>query len=225
MWELSNPTWWRDPGTSTGAAGPFSAFAAGCGCDQNGPLLAYMIHWLGGLPGTYGYYAADDSMLAPTDQAGVASYVSQIKQQDDAHTVMIGSYGQQQAAAYQGIADVVGAEMYPVNTTSLMPVSANHSSWNSIAGSASHVQQAADVAGKQSAFILQAFTWGDNPVDGQAAGVCTAGDAQQACYDKLTYPSASDQLQLRNEVLLHAHQQSRRPIRPQRPSRSLTHSR
>ncbi len=39
IWELSDPSWWRDPATSTGAAGQFPAFATGCGCDQNGPLL------------------------------------------------------------------------------------------------------------------------------------------------------------------------------------------
>ena len=64
MWELSNPSWWRDPPTTTGAAGAFAAFAQACGCDQNGPLLAFTTGWLGRLPGTYGYYAADDSMLA-----------------------------------------------------------------------------------------------------------------------------------------------------------------
>ncbi len=86
MWELSDPSWWRDAASSTGAAGQFPAFTAGCGCDRNGPLLAYMIRWLGGLPGTYGYYAADDCVLSAGDQAGVASYMSQIKARDPAVT-------------------------------------------------------------------------------------------------------------------------------------------
>ncbi len=205
MWELSDPSWWDDPATSTGAAGQFPAFVGGCGCDQNGPLLAYMIRWLGGLPGTYGYYAADDCVLPAGDQAGVTSYVSQIKAQDPVHTVMIGAYGRQQADSYQGIADVIGAELYPVSTGSLMPVSTNESAWDSFAEWASQTQQAADAAAKQSAFILQAFTWGDNLSDGQAIGVCTAADTQQSCYDKLVYPSPSDQLKMRNEVLLNAH--------------------
>jgi hypothetical protein len=207
MWELSNPTWWRDPPTSTGAAGTFSAFAQACECNQNGPLLAFTIGWLGQLPGTYGYYAADDSMLAPGDQSGVAWYVAQIKQQDPAHTVMIGAYGQQQQSAYQGISDVIGTELYPVTTGSLTPVSANQSTWDSIAGSAAQAQRAADAAGDSSAFILQAFTWGDSLGDGEAIGACSPSDTQQSCNDKLAYPTASDQLQLRNEVLLNAHPQ------------------
>ncbi len=205
MWEISNPTWWQDPSTSTKAAGAFQAFATACGCNQNGPLLAYTIDWLARLPGTYGYYAADDSMLAPGDQAGVASYVAQIKQQDVAHTVMIGAYGQQQGSSYEGIADVIGAENYPVTASSLMPVGSHQSAWNSVAQWASQTQQAADAAGKQSAFILQAFTWGDNLADGEAVGACTPADTRDSCYAKLTYPTPGDQLQLRNEVLLNAH--------------------
>ncbi len=207
MWELSNPSWWRDPPTSTGAAGAFATFAQACGCNQNGPLLAFTTGWLGRLPGTYGYYAADDSMLAAGDQPGVASFVSLIKQQDSARPVMIGAYSQQQATAYQGTADLIGTELYPVTTGSLTPASTNPSTWDLVAQSAAEAQEIADAAGKQSAFILQAFTWGDNLDDGEAVGACTASETPQSCYAKLTYPSANDQLQLRNEVLLNAHPQ------------------
>jgi hypothetical protein len=207
MWEISNPTWWQDPSTSTTAAGAFQGFATACGCQENGPLLAYTIHWLAQLPGTYGYYAADDSMLASGDQAGVARYVAQIKQQDPVHTVMIGAYGQQQGNSYEGIADVIGAESYPVRTNSLTRASSNQSAWNAVAQWASQTQKAADDARKQSAFILQAFTWGDNLADGEAIGACTPTDTRQSCYDKLTYPTPDDQLRLRKEVLLNAHPQ------------------
>jgi hypothetical protein len=74
-----------------------------------------------------------------------------------------------------------------------------------VARSANSGQQIADQAGKQSAFILQAFTWGDNLPDGETAGVCSRTDTAQQCYDKLMYPTAADQLELRNDVLLNAH--------------------
>jgi hypothetical protein len=205
MWELSAPSWWQDPPTATSMAGTYPGFASACGCNQNGPLLAYLVHWLGQLPGTYGYYAADDSMLSPGDQTGVASYVDQIKQQDPLHTVMIGSAQESQTATYQSIPDVIGTEMYPVTTDPLMPLSANQDTWGSMAQWATDAQHSADVAGKQSAFILQAFTWGDNLSDGQTIGACSASDTQASCYGKLRYPSAAEQLQLRNEVLAHAH--------------------
>ena len=207
MWAIGDPTWWRDPPTSTNAAAAFPAFAAGCGCDQNGPLLMYMIRWLAQLPATYGFYAADDSMLQPSDADRVKSYVREVKGLDPLRTVMVGAYGSEQQNSYESIADVIGAENYPVTTTTLMPASAHQAAWSAIAQWASETQQAADAADTQSAFILQAFTWGDNLDDGGAVGVCTPSDTQQSCYDKLTYPTPGDQLQLRNEVLLNAHPQ------------------
>jgi hypothetical protein len=205
MWEIGNPSWWTDPATSTTMSGYYSGFVTLCGCDQNGPLLAYLVHWLSQQPATFGYYAADDTMLSPGDEAGVASYVAQIKQQDPVHLVMIGSADQQQTSSYVGLADAIGTEIYPFTTDSLMPVSANQDMWGGIEQWASGAQQAADSAGKQSAFILQAFTWGDNLSDGQTIGTCTASDTPLSCYGKLPYPSGAEQLQLRNEVLLHAH--------------------
>ena len=205
MWELSNPGWWQDPSTGTQMAGAFSNYASACGCSQNYQVLAYVIRWLGSQPGTYGYYAADDSMLSAGDQGGVASYVGEIKQVDPSHTVMIGSADQSQTNTYQRISDVIGTEMYPVTTSSLMPVASNQDIWGGVAQQAVDAQNTANAAGKQSAFILQAFTWGDNVDDGQAIGACSPSDSQLSCYDKLRYPSSSEQLQLRNEALLHAH--------------------
>ena len=174
MWELSNPGWWQEPATSTDMAAYFPGFATACGCNQNGQLLAYLIGWLGALSGTYGYYAADDSMVSAGDRAGVAAYVSQIKHRDPWHTVLIGSFSLGQTREYEGIADLIGDEIYPVKSTSLLPVKAHEGAWNSIAQTASRAQQAAAFAHRQSAFILQAFTWGDNLDDGTAVGACSA---------------------------------------------------
>lgn len=205
MWETSNQGWWEDPSSSTSMDGQFQSFATGCGCTENGQVLSYMIGWLAAQPATYGYYAADDSMLAPGDGPGVASYVAQIKQVDPNHLVMIGSGDESQTGSYERTADMVGAEIYPVTTSSLMPASSNQDMWDSVAQTATDTQRMADQAGKQSAFILQAFTWGDNLSDGQAIGVCTPSDTQASCYAKLLYPTGDAQLQLRNEVIEHAH--------------------
>jgi hypothetical protein len=205
MWELSNPGWWQQPRTSASMAGSFPGFASACGCNQDGPLLSFMIRWLAALPGTYGYYAADDSMLAPGDQAGVSSYVSQIKQADPFHTVMIGSADYNMSQQYQGTADMIGTEIYPVTTDPLMTVSDNQSMWDSVGYTAKSAQQLASGDGKQSAFILQAFTFGDNVDDGQAVGVCSPTDTTLQCYSRLRYPSPAEQLELRNEILQNAH--------------------
>jgi hypothetical protein len=204
MWELSNASWWQDPMTSTSLQSTFGAMAAACGCSENGAILSYTIRWLSRLPGTYGYYAADDSMLGPGDQAGVAAYVALIKEQDPNHTVMISANQQSQVDQYQGTADLIGTEIYPVTTTSLMPVTSNASMWGDVAQTAIDAQHSANGAGKPSAFILQAFTWGDNLGDGTTMGYCSPQDTTATCYAKLRYPSAGEQLQLRNEVLEHS---------------------
>ena len=135
----------------------------------------------------------------------MAAYVSQIKQSDPAHTVMIGAYGLAQANQYADIADMVGNEIYPVTTNPLLPVSANLFTWDTVANMAGLLQTYADNAHKQSAFILQAFTWGDNVADGTTIGVCTPDESNSECYAQLRYPSPGEQLQLRNEILQHAH--------------------
>ena len=205
MWELSNPAWWEQPATSTSLAGTFSSFAQACGCDQNGPLLSYVVGWLGSLTATYGYYAVDDWMLAPGDRSGVADYVAQIKQQDPAHLVMIGSGDQAETDRYQAIPDAIGTMIYPMTTGPLMPVRAHDEMWGAVAQEVTDAQRSANGADKQSAFILQAFTWGDNLGDGVAIGDCSPTEDAWACYHKFDYPSGRAQRELRDEVLLHAH--------------------
>jgi hypothetical protein len=204
MWGLSNPVWWQQPITATGAASSFSAFASACGCSQNGQLLAYTVHWLSALPGTYGYYAADDSMLAPGDRPGVAAYGARIRQQDPVHTLMMGAANETQGLQYQGAVGSAAQEIYPVTTDSLLPAPDNQATWDSVAATAADTQRAANAAHTPSVFILQAFTFGDNLQDGQAVGACSPSESNWSCYSHLRYPSAAEQLKLRNTVLQHA---------------------
>jgi len=204
MWELSNPGWWQQPATGTLMAGQFPTFANACGCEQNGALLAFVADWLGSLPATYGYYAADDSMLGPGDQPGVAGYVAQIERQDPRHAVMISSFGVSQARQYEAIHAMIGQEIYPVTTTPLLPVAANQRVWRSVGQRAVETQRMADSADQPSAFILQAFSWGDNLDDGVAVRACTYSESKSACNARLHYPRPAAQWELRNEVLRHA---------------------
>ena len=205
MWELSNPVWWREPPNGTSAAGNFSGFAAACGCQSNQDVLAYAVNWLAALPATYGYYAVDDSMLGPDDRAGVSAYVAQIKQHDAIRPVMIGAFQPSQGRQYIDVADMIGQEVYPITTDRLLPASQHPDMWAYIDGTVTGAQQAARQAGKGSAFILQAFTWGDNLDDGTAIGVCNQADTTASCSQRLRYPSGPEQAAIRNAVLAHAH--------------------
>jgi hypothetical protein len=201
MWEISNTGWWD----GTSVSWQFPGFVTACGCSDNSSLLSYMIKFLGSLSGTYGYYAADDSMLGSGYRAGVARYVSQIKTLDPTHRVLLSSADESQTSQYESIGDMNAAEIYPIATSSLMPVSKHQDDWSSIGQWAKDVQGMSNKAGKSSAFILQAFSWGDNLSDGQAVGICSASMSPSQCWNAAMYPTAADQLQLRNEILKHAH--------------------
>lgn len=205
MWELSDQAWWQQLSAGTGGASDFPAFAGACGCSANSDVLAYMVKWLAALPSTYGYYAVDDSLLPSASPTGVASYVNVLRMLDPQHPTMIGVADADQANTYSPVADLGAAEIYPVTTSSLLPVAQNTRMWNDVAQTASDTQALANSDHHASAFILQAFSWGDNLPDGQTVGACSPSDSQSTCWSRLRYPSSGEQLQLRNEVIAHAH--------------------
>ncbi len=201
MWEISDPGWWQ----GTSVAGDFPGYGTACGCSDNSSLLTYMIGFLGSQAGTWGYYAADDSMLSAGDQSAVSSYVKQIKTIDATHPVILSSADETQTSQYGSIGDMNAAEIYPVTTSSMMPASSDPGDWSDIGQWAADDQGMANRHDKPSAFILQAFSWGDNLSDGEAMGLCTPSMSQRQCWDSAIYPTPGDQLQLRNEILKHAH--------------------
>jgi hypothetical protein len=204
MWELDDPGYWGGAWIGSSAAADWSSFSTACGCTATDQVLDYMINWLAALPATYGYYAADDSTLEPNQAAGLQQYVEQIKSVDPNHMVMVGS-AQGQGTTYYSSGATIGNEIYPETTRSLMPADQNLAIWQSVQQSVTQDQRAATQQGTSSAFILQAFSFGDNLSDGEAVGACTASMSQAQCASRLQFPSASVELQLRNAALQYAH--------------------
>lgn len=203
MWEINDPGYWGGQWVGSSAAADWPSFSSACSCTATTQVLSYMIQFLASQAATYGYYAADDWTLTPSDKAGLAQYVAEIKATDPIHMVMVGS-AQGDGTTYYSSGATMGNEIYPETTQSLMPYSSNAGMWQSIQHSVGQDQQAATKAGTASAFILQAFTFGDNIWDGEAVGACTASMTQAQCASLLQYPSASVQLELRNLVLQNA---------------------
>ncbi len=204
MWELNDPGFWGGAWIGSSAAGDWPGFSSACGCTDTAQVLGYMIHWLSALPSTYGYYAADDWTLTRSQVGGLTQYVNEIKAADPTHLVMVGST-QGDGTTYYASGATMGNEIYPETTQSLMPYGRNLATWDAVQQSITQDQRAATTAGTSSAFILQAFTFGDNIWDGEAVGVCTPQMTAAQCASRLQYPSASVQLRLRNEVLQYAH--------------------
>jgi hypothetical protein len=204
MWELDDPGYWGGAWIGSSAAADWSSFSSACGCTSTSQILNYMIQWLSALPATYGYYAADDSTLEPGQAAGLKQYVNEIKSVDPSHMVMVGS-AQGQGTTYYSSGAAIGNEIYPETTASLMPYNRNLAIWQSVQQSVAQDQRAATQEGAPSAFILQAFSFGDNLSDGEAVGACTAAMSSAQCANRLQFPAAGVQLELRNQALENAH--------------------
>jgi len=203
MWELSDAGFWGGTPNDGSVAAGVPEFSSACGCSDPTALLSYTVRWLAALPNTYGFYAADDSNVTPSEIPALTAYVRTIRSADPGHMVMIG------ASASQGTklaptGATLGDELYPVFDSPVMPVAANGATWQWLQQSVASFQRSSSEHHIASAYILQAFTFGDNLDDGEAVGVCTADMSQQACYGLLDYPSRATQLQLRNEVLEHS---------------------
>jgi hypothetical protein len=204
MWEINDPGFWGGAWIGSSAASDWSSFSSACGCTDSTQILDSMIQFLTALPATYGYYAADDSTLEPGQAAGLKQYVDEIKSVDPSHMVMVGS-SQGQGTTYYSSGATIGNEIYPETTTSLMPYNRNLAIWQTVQQSVAQDQRAATQEGASSAFILQAFSFGDNLSDGEAVGACTAAMSTAQCAARLQFPTASAQLELRNEALENAH--------------------
>jgi hypothetical protein len=203
LWQIGQAGWWQ----GTSMTSYYSEFASACGCSTNAALLKYVVGTLASLPGTWGYYAADDSMLSAADKPSLSQYVAQIKAIDPTRPVILSSGDESQTAQYESVGDMNAVELYPITNSSMMPLTnpTNRGWWDGIGQEASDAQKLANRASKASAFILQAFSFGDNLGDGEAVGACTPTMSQQTCWNQLLYPTRADQLKLRNEVLNHAH--------------------
>jgi hypothetical protein len=208
MWDIANQDSWANALTTTPPSGDLAQFETLCGCSTMQQLMTYTIHWLDTLPTTYGYYAADDSMLpaSAASQPNFIAYSALLKSLAGGRQVMI-SANAEQGESYQPYATTLGVEIYPVFNQKVMPVSSNLATWDEVTSEAQSASRAAAKQHDPTSFILQAFTFGDNLDDGEAVGACTASMTSHECASKLLYPSWQTQLELRNQVIKYAHPQ------------------
>jgi hypothetical protein len=203
MWELGDAGFWGGTPNDGSVAAGLPEFSSACGCSDPTALLSYTVRWLAALPNTYGFYAADDSNVTPSEIPALTAYVRTIRSADPGHMVMIGASASQ-GTKFAPTGATLGDELYPVFDSQVMPVAANGATWQWLQQSVTSFQRSATKHHIASAYILQAFTFGDNLDDGEAVGVCTPDMSQQGCYSLLDYPNRATQLQLRNEVVEHS---------------------
>jgi hypothetical protein len=152
---------WRDGVTSLKQT--YGYLAPSCGCSDNAGFTSYAIGLVKDRPGTWGYYIGDEN---DADSSGmVRALGDRVKALDPARPHLYIAFANQaqstsNLAPYASAADLVGVDYYPIGTPD------TPSGLSSIAAGA---QGLADNAGKQSAVVLQAFSWDQYPHSGDTA--------------------------------------------------------
>jgi hypothetical protein len=171
IWSLND--WWaKDPaGTDIPAAN--RKLAADCGCTTNQQMVDYIVRLAKDLPGTWGYYLADEPDAARRDQ--VAAFAARVKELDPSHPRLIVACGVcngdgdptgSRAAPLAGLDAVLGTDLYPITTEAPDPARAGRY----VATGTKGLQSVADRAGRDSAIVLQSFSWGFSSFDSHACG-------------------------------------------------------
>ena len=155
IWAMNSHAFWD----GTNLSQHFQALAATCHCSDTQGFIQYFVGLVKNLPATWGYYIGDE--VPPQNHDEVKAFADLVKQLDPSHPrLFIAGVSTVDSvttnlAPFTDAADVLGADYYPVGSTST-PMSAT-------GDIASMVESTADQANKQSAMVLQSFDWSQYP--------------------------------------------------------------
>jgi len=174
IWSLND--WSSQDPNGNSTLSQYPRLAADCGCTNNQGLLDYIVGLAKTQPGTWGYYLSDEP--DPSRQAEVTAFAAHVKSLDPGHPRLIVACGVcaggdptgSRAAPFSGLDAVLGTDIYPVTTQGPDVAFAR----NQVTAGMHGLQGVADAAGRDSAVVLQAFSWGFSSWD---AGVCGSSPA------------------------------------------------
>jgi len=186
IWGMSDPVFWN----GTDLRRHFSELGATCACTDNRGFISYMVNLVKELPATWGYYIGDEARA--TDRSKVEAFATLVRQLDSSHPRLYIAGGDSSTLGsnlepFADTAEVIGADYYPISTGA---------SLDTVGPVAQAVQSVADQQARHSAFILQAFSWGQYPTD---SWVCSPFPR---C---ARYPTESEMRMMRDLVLSTAH--------------------
>ncbi|TMC24452.1 MAG: hypothetical protein E6J34_00435 [Chloroflexi bacterium] len=154
IWPLHNPAIWNGGDTRT----TFPLISDTCGCSDTQGFIGYVINLVKGLPATWGYYIGDE--VPVSDHAKLKVISDLVKELDPNHPRLFvaSSYSakavQKFLAPFADTAEVLAVDYYPVGSGNAI---------SEVAPIAQAVQTLANQEGKQSAMVLQSFSWADYP--------------------------------------------------------------
>lgn len=152
IWAMHTSGFWDGSDLTT----LYPALAALCNCSDNTSFIEYLITLLKDHPATWGYYVGDE--LHPSVHTQWKTYTDIVQQLDPDHPRLIvqgtpaNSLGNTTLSLFADGVEVLGQDYYPIGVSYLVP-------YTQTGAVARDVQSLADQAGRQSAMVLQAFSW------------------------------------------------------------------
>ncbi|HWH44927.1 MAG TPA: hypothetical protein VNT32_09365 [Thermoleophilaceae bacterium] len=153
IWPLNHPDW-RNGGDLIRR---YPGLAADCGCSDRTGFIQFVTSVVRHRGATWGWYIGDE---VPLDQVeAVRALSALIRGLDPAHPQLYiahensGTRGRN-LEPFAGLADLVGADFYPVGMGDTVEV---------VGELSASVQSLASRNGRQSAFVLQSFSWAAYP--------------------------------------------------------------
>jgi hypothetical protein len=159
IWAMNDQAFWN--GTGTDLVSSYSELAATCNCSDNNGFIRYFVGLVKNLPATWGYYIGDE--VAPPAHAKLKMFTDLIKQIDPFHPRLFIGDAEDSVSASHGnspfydTAEVIGDDHYPVGRDGYTV--------DTTAEVAKGVQAYADKYGKDSALVLQSFSFAQYPGD------------------------------------------------------------
>jgi hypothetical protein len=185
IWAMHNPAF-RE---GSDARRVYPDLAATCQCSDNSGFIKYIVRLVKDLPATWGYYVGDEVSVG--DHAKVKAVAELVHQIDSSHPrlyiagsdpITLGST----LSPFTDVADILGADYYPIGRNEPIDATA------AVAGA---VQELATAVSKQSAMVLQSFSWAEYP----ESRVCSP---LPYC---APFPTSDEMRRLRELVLANSH--------------------
>lgn len=155
IWSLKD--WWSRESSLNGneLLLTYPHIAQTCGCSNNAGFIQYFINAVKNLPGTWGYYIADEATTSNYTQVKVnLADLVHATDPNKPRLYVAGSSGPYMNSAvnmYANISEVIAQDYYPIGNQPSLPI-------NGVSTIASSLQSLANTAGKSYGMVLQAHS-------------------------------------------------------------------
>jgi hypothetical protein len=158
IWPLKDRQWWG----RGNLADRYPILASSCDCRSDRAFVRETVELARAHPATWGYYVGDEAR--PRHSKAIVDFSTRVRRLDPEHPRLYIEVGdlrslERRLTRFAPGADVVGATAYPVGTVQDL---------NAVADVSEVVSSSAQASARDSAIVLQAFSWDQYPGDAEA---------------------------------------------------------